>query len=195
VCTRVGNQRSHGVVIATLWSSIQSLPHQHRDLHQSTYLNIAEDREPTSHRLCHLQRCRRPLGPTTIAVDLLPGRAAVGSPSQWDSIFPNPPHHRWQQEPAGPPPVLCCLTVGVQYAYQTTLLWKGSHRIRSMVFFFCVKMGYKEIGSMKHKNKFCFNGGHEGVKKQLPFNGCTFDKVWQCVDRFRHFKSWWFSFI
>jgi hypothetical protein len=50
VCAHVGNQRSCGVVIARLWSSVRSLHDQHRDLHQSTYLNLMEDREPTSHQ-------------------------------------------------------------------------------------------------------------------------------------------------
>jgi hypothetical protein len=48
---RVGNQRSYGVVIARLRSFVWSLLHQHRDLHQSTYLYIMEDREPTSHQV------------------------------------------------------------------------------------------------------------------------------------------------
>jgi hypothetical protein len=38
------------VVIARLQSSIRSLLHQHRDLHQSTYLYLSEDQEPTSHQ-------------------------------------------------------------------------------------------------------------------------------------------------
>jgi hypothetical protein len=33
-------------------------------------------------------------------------------------------------------------------------------------------MASKEIGSMKHKNEICFNGGHEGVKKQLLLFFC-----------------------
>jgi hypothetical protein len=49
VCARVDNQRSHGIVIARLRSSVQSLLHQCRDLHQSTYLYLTEDREPTTH--------------------------------------------------------------------------------------------------------------------------------------------------
>jgi hypothetical protein len=49
MCVHVGNQQSRGVVIARLQSSIQSLLHQHRDLYQSTYLYLLEDREPTSH--------------------------------------------------------------------------------------------------------------------------------------------------
>jgi hypothetical protein len=50
MCTRVDNQRSRGVVIARLRSSVQSLLHQRRDLHRSIYLYIAEDRETTSHQ-------------------------------------------------------------------------------------------------------------------------------------------------
>jgi hypothetical protein len=48
--TRVGNQWSRGVVIARLRPSVQSLLHQYRDLHQSIYLYLTEDREPTSHQ-------------------------------------------------------------------------------------------------------------------------------------------------
>jgi hypothetical protein len=43
MCTRVDNQWSHGVVIARLRSSVWSLLHQRRDLHQSSYLYLAED--------------------------------------------------------------------------------------------------------------------------------------------------------
>jgi hypothetical protein len=49
MCVCVDNQWSRGVVIAMLWSSVRNLLHQHRDLHQSTYLYLTEDREPTSH--------------------------------------------------------------------------------------------------------------------------------------------------
>jgi hypothetical protein len=48
---RVGNQWSHGVVIARLQSSIRSLLHQCRHLLQLTYLYHSEDGEPTSHQL------------------------------------------------------------------------------------------------------------------------------------------------
>jgi hypothetical protein len=51
MCAHVGNQRSHGVVIARLRSSVQSLLHQRRDLDQSTYLYLLEDGEPTSHQV------------------------------------------------------------------------------------------------------------------------------------------------
>jgi hypothetical protein len=52
MCARVGNQWSRGVVITRLGSSVRSLLHQHRDLHQSTYLYLTEDQKPTSHQLC-----------------------------------------------------------------------------------------------------------------------------------------------
>jgi hypothetical protein len=55
MCARVDNQRSCGVVIVRLRSSVQSLLYQHRDLHQSTYLYLAEDREPTSHQKEHIK--------------------------------------------------------------------------------------------------------------------------------------------
>jgi hypothetical protein len=51
VCTCVSKQRSCGVIIARLRSSVRSLLHQHQDLHQSTYLYLSEDREPTSHQV------------------------------------------------------------------------------------------------------------------------------------------------
>jgi hypothetical protein len=51
MCVCVGNQRSRGVVIARLRSSVQSLLHHRRDLYQSTYLYLSEDQEPTSHQV------------------------------------------------------------------------------------------------------------------------------------------------
>jgi hypothetical protein len=51
MCARVGNQRSHGLVIARLLSSVRSLLHQHQDLHQSTYLYLTDDQEPTTHQV------------------------------------------------------------------------------------------------------------------------------------------------
>jgi hypothetical protein len=51
MCARVDNQRSRGVVIARLRSSVWSLFHPRLDLHQSTFLYLAEDREPTSHQV------------------------------------------------------------------------------------------------------------------------------------------------
>jgi hypothetical protein len=51
MCTRVGNQRSRCVVIARLRSSVRSLLHQYRYLHQPTYLYLSEDREPTPHQV------------------------------------------------------------------------------------------------------------------------------------------------
>jgi hypothetical protein len=47
--TRIDNQRSSGVVIAKVQHSIRSLHHQHRDLHQLTYLYLSEDQDATSH--------------------------------------------------------------------------------------------------------------------------------------------------
>jgi hypothetical protein len=49
--TRVDNQRSHGIVIGRLRSSVRSLLHQCRDLHQSTYLYLMKDRAPTSYQV------------------------------------------------------------------------------------------------------------------------------------------------
>jgi hypothetical protein len=43
--------RSCGVVIARLRSSVRSLLHQYRDFHQLTYLYLTEDREPMSHQV------------------------------------------------------------------------------------------------------------------------------------------------
>jgi hypothetical protein len=51
VCTRFGNQWSRGVVIVRLRSSVRSLFHQCRGLHQLTYLYLVEDQEPTSHQV------------------------------------------------------------------------------------------------------------------------------------------------
>jgi hypothetical protein len=49
MCACVDNQQSCGVVIARLRSSVQSLLHHCRDLLQSTYSYLMEDREPTSY--------------------------------------------------------------------------------------------------------------------------------------------------
>jgi hypothetical protein len=51
VCARVGNQQRCGVVIERLRSSVRSLLHHRRDPHQSTYLNLTEDQELTSHQV------------------------------------------------------------------------------------------------------------------------------------------------
>jgi hypothetical protein len=51
MCARVGNHQSRGVVIARLRSSVRSLLHQRQDLHQSIYLYLSEDWEPTSHQV------------------------------------------------------------------------------------------------------------------------------------------------
>jgi hypothetical protein len=46
VCARVGNQRSCGVLTARVQTdAVRSLHHQRRDLHQSTYPYISEDRD------------------------------------------------------------------------------------------------------------------------------------------------------
>jgi hypothetical protein len=50
MCACVDHQRSRGIVIARLRSSVQSLLHQRRNLDQLTYLYVTEDQEPTSHQ-------------------------------------------------------------------------------------------------------------------------------------------------
>jgi hypothetical protein len=46
MCARVGNQRSRGVVTARVRTdAVRSLRHQCRDLHQSTYPCLSEDRD------------------------------------------------------------------------------------------------------------------------------------------------------
>jgi hypothetical protein len=50
MCACVGNQQSRGVVITRLQSSVQSLLHQRRDLHQSTYLYLTKDQKPTPYQ-------------------------------------------------------------------------------------------------------------------------------------------------
>jgi hypothetical protein len=46
MCARVGNQRSRGVVTALVRTdAVRSLRHQCRDLHQSTYPYLSEDRD------------------------------------------------------------------------------------------------------------------------------------------------------
>jgi hypothetical protein len=50
ICVKqIDNQWSSGVVTARVRHSIQSLHHQHRRLHKSTYLYLLEDRDSTSH--------------------------------------------------------------------------------------------------------------------------------------------------
>jgi hypothetical protein len=52
MCARVGNQRSHGVVTARVRTdAVQSLRHQRRDLHQSTYLFLSEDRDSSYYQV------------------------------------------------------------------------------------------------------------------------------------------------
>jgi hypothetical protein len=46
MCAQVGNQRRCGVVTARVQTdAAQSLSHQRRDLHQSTYPYLSEDRD------------------------------------------------------------------------------------------------------------------------------------------------------
>jgi hypothetical protein len=52
VCAWVGNQRSRGVVTAWVRTdAVQSLCHQHRDLHQSTYPYLSEDRDSSYYQV------------------------------------------------------------------------------------------------------------------------------------------------
>jgi hypothetical protein len=52
VCTRVGNQRSCGVVTAQVRTdAVRSLHHQRRDLHQSTYPYLLEDRDSSYYQV------------------------------------------------------------------------------------------------------------------------------------------------
>jgi hypothetical protein len=46
----IDNQWSSGVVTARVRRSIRGLHHQRRDLHQSTYLYLSEDRHSTPHQ-------------------------------------------------------------------------------------------------------------------------------------------------
>jgi hypothetical protein len=52
MCTRVGNQWSHGVVTARVRTdAVQSLRHQRRDLHQSTYPYLSEDQDSSYYQV------------------------------------------------------------------------------------------------------------------------------------------------
>jgi hypothetical protein len=52
MCARVGNQQSHGVVTARVRTdAVRSLRHQRRDLHQSTYPYLSEDRVSSYYQL------------------------------------------------------------------------------------------------------------------------------------------------
>jgi hypothetical protein len=52
VCARVGNQRSRGVVIAQVRTdAVQSLHRQRRDLSQSTYSYLSEDRDSSYYQV------------------------------------------------------------------------------------------------------------------------------------------------
>jgi hypothetical protein len=54
----IDNQQSSGVVTARSQSSIWSLRHQRRDLHQSTYLYLSEDQEFTALiKWCQISSC------------------------------------------------------------------------------------------------------------------------------------------
>jgi hypothetical protein len=48
---QIDNQQSSGVVTVRVERSIQSLLHQRRDLHQSTYLYLLEDWGSTFHKV------------------------------------------------------------------------------------------------------------------------------------------------
>jgi hypothetical protein len=52
VCAWVGNQRSRGVVTARVRTdAIRSIHHQRRDLHQSTYPYLLEDRDSSYYQV------------------------------------------------------------------------------------------------------------------------------------------------
>jgi hypothetical protein len=52
MCAWVGNQRSRGVVTAWFQTDVvRSLRHQRRDLHQSTYPYLSEDRDSTYYQV------------------------------------------------------------------------------------------------------------------------------------------------
>jgi hypothetical protein len=52
MCAWVGNQWSRGVVTARVQTdAVQSLRHQRRDLHQSTYSYLSEDRDSSYYQV------------------------------------------------------------------------------------------------------------------------------------------------
>jgi hypothetical protein len=52
MCAQVGNQRSCGVVTARVRTdAVRSLHHQHRNLHQSTYPYLLEDRDSSYYQV------------------------------------------------------------------------------------------------------------------------------------------------
>jgi hypothetical protein len=52
VCAHVGNQQSRGVVTTRVRTdAVWSLYHQRRDLHQSTYLYLSEDRDSSYYQV------------------------------------------------------------------------------------------------------------------------------------------------
>jgi hypothetical protein len=75
VCARVGNQWSCGVVTARIRTDVvRSLHHQRRDLHQSTYPYLSEDRGDSS----YYQRRREGKLPKGGAGSLSSGGAVSG---------------------------------------------------------------------------------------------------------------------
>jgi hypothetical protein len=79
MCVHVDNKQSCDVVIARLRSSIHSLLHQHRDLHQSTYLYLSEDRELTSHHLEQLGLANSTL-PSSVSIETCGNQRCLGQP-------------------------------------------------------------------------------------------------------------------
>jgi hypothetical protein len=72
-----------------LWGALRTAVHQAAGsfTSTSTWATISDHRLPSaSAPLRPLRRRHRPLGSTTVAVDLLPGR--------WASVSPDPPPHR-----------------------------------------------------------------------------------------------------
>jgi hypothetical protein len=52
MCAWVGNQRSHGVVAARVRTdAVRSLRYQRRDLHQSTYPYLSEERDSSYYQV------------------------------------------------------------------------------------------------------------------------------------------------
>jgi hypothetical protein len=52
MCTRVGNQRSRGVVTTRVQTDVvRSLHHQHRDLHQLTYPYLSKDQDSSYYQV------------------------------------------------------------------------------------------------------------------------------------------------
>jgi hypothetical protein len=92
MCTRVGNQRSHGVVTARVRTNVvQSLRHQRRDLHQSTYpiplgrLELILLSPPTEGtRLA----CEAPSGLVAVVVgDVCRGKGSFSGHCYWQKVL------------------------------------------------------------------------------------------------------------